>query len=54
MIPKKSVDPGDVVYYSIEGVRNPTTGDETSNFAILVRDLEGYLVAESGSTKAVV
>ena len=47
-----SVQPDDTIYYKIDGVRNPQTGDVTSNFEILVKDLEGYLVAESRDTTA--
>lgn len=47
LAPVSSIQASDWIYYRIENVRNPLTGDVTDNFLIEVKDYEGYMVAES-------
>lgn len=52
--PASNIEAGDRIYYRISDVRNPQTGDASSDFVILVKDEEGFMVAESTGTSATV
>jgi len=48
--PIKTIDAGDEIYYRIDDIRNPQTGDASSTFLIEVKNTNGYMVAESTGT----